>query len=128
MLKQKKHELVELAKEHGVAVTGTKEQLVSAIMDQDGGKLRMLGKDGHKLREYTETLPAHIEFLCIGCKKQTRVVRTATHLALKPLPNGAFLLHGSNDCKVCKKSRAVNKIVSKANATKLMTVGVKLIK
>lgn len=109
------------------AKQAAKDKMAQVIGGRTAHKLRPLGKNGYKLREDLQKVPASIEFLCVGCRKQTRVKRSSVHLTLKKLPNGAYLMQGAHDCVPCKKSRAVNKIVSKVMAEKLINAGVKMI-
>jgi hypothetical protein len=87
------------------------------------------GGTPHKLRANNGHLKratlkdGHVEFLCVACKHEARVVRSKKNLCVKQMKNGAYLLQSQIDCKICKKSRKVARFVSKVYGEKLLRDG-----
>jgi hypothetical protein len=85
---------------------------------QDGGKsLMKLGKNGKKLRVNTKVDNGNgkgkTEFLCLSCKRNRRISRRNDKLCLDKMPNGAYRLHGEENCSACKRMHKVSLFVSK---------------
>ena len=76
------------------------------------GTLHKLGKDGKKLRVDTSG-KGKTEFLCISCKKPRRIERKNDKICLDKMPNGAYRLHGKQDCNICSRMHNVSLFVSK---------------
>jgi len=87
-------------------------------------KLKVLGKNGKKLRSNTKiangkTGKGKVEFLCLGCKNQNRITRRDDRLCVTQMKNGSFRLQGRVDCNVCKRMKKVSLFISSDDAAKM---------
>ena len=77
----------------------------------------------HNLKANSKKLRAddkHVEFLCVACKKESRITKSTKNVCLKVLKNGAYIMSSSVKCATCDKMLKLSRIISKAMGDELI--------